>query len=142
MIRQVISADLNRGVELLQQLWPEKQIKDGQLHEVLEKYIGGSGYRIYGYEEDGILLGIITVSFRWALFHEGKVAIIEDLIVDQAHRDKGIGRKLVRFAEDRVAADGEVKAIELSSDLHRKAAHEFWEKCGYSKLAFQFRKEV
>jgi GNAT superfamily N-acetyltransferase len=142
MIRQVTHGDFDRVVALLQQLWPGKRIQYDALLEVLEKYIEESNYWIYGYDEEGILLGIITVSLRWALVYEGKVAIIEDLIVDKDHRGKGIGRQLVRFVEDRVAVGGEVKVIELSSDLHRKAAHEFWEKCGYSKLAVQFRKEI
>lgn len=142
MIRQVTHGDFDRVVALLQQLWPEKRIEYGKLREVLEKYIKESDYRIYAYEEKRIIVGIITVSLRWALFYEGKAAIIEDLIVDKAHRGKGIGRGLVRFVEDRLAVGGEVKGVELSSDLHRKVTHEFWEKCGYSKLAFQYRKEV
>jgi GNAT superfamily N-acetyltransferase len=142
LIREVTYGDLSRVVALLQQLWPEKQIEHEKLWELLEEYIKESDYRIYGYEEEGVLLGISTVSLRWALFYGGRVAIIEDLIVDKDHRGEGIGRKLVRFVEDRMAEDGEVKGIEVSSDLHRKTAHEFWERCGYSKLAFQFRKGV
>jgi GNAT superfamily N-acetyltransferase len=142
MIRQVTHGDLDRVVALLHQLWRGKRIQYDGLLEVLEKYIEESNYWIYGCEEGGVILGIITVSLRWALVYEGKVTIIEDLIVDKDHRGKGIGRQLVRFVEDRMAEDGEVKGVELSSDLSRKAAHEFWEKCGYSKLAFQFRKEV
>jgi len=89
------------------------------MRKVIEEYVKESSYQICGYEGDGILLGIVTVSIRWALFCEGKVAIIEH----------------------RIAEDSEVKGIELSSDYRRKATHGFWEGCGYSKLAFQFRKE-
>jgi GNAT superfamily N-acetyltransferase len=142
MIRQVTHGDFDRVVALLQQLWPGKRIQYDGLQEVLEKYIEESNYWIYGYEEGGVILGIITLFLRWTLFYEGKVAVIEDLIVDKDHRGKGVGWQLVGFAEDRLAVGGEVKGIELSSDLHRKAAHEFWEKCGYSKLAVQFRKEI
>ncbi|MGB3904309.1 MAG: GNAT family N-acetyltransferase [Anaerolineae bacterium] len=97
---------------------------------------------MYGYEAEGVLRGIITVSFRWALFHGGEVAIIEDLVVDESHRGKGIGQSLVRFAEDKIIEDRKAKAVEVNSDVHRVNTHGFWEKCGYSSLAFQFRKEV
>lgn len=142
MIRQVTSADSSRVVGLLEQLWPERRIEYERARKVIEKYIEEPSYRIYGYEEEGTLVGIITVSFRWALFYEGRVAIIEDLIVDKGHRERGIGKKLVRFIEYRITEASEVKAIELNSDFRRKDALEFWEKCGYSKVAFQLRKEV
>jgi GNAT superfamily N-acetyltransferase len=136
MVRAVTAQDSGRIIELLQQLWPEKGTEHEKMAQVLEEHVDGPGFWIYGYEDDGVLLGIITASFRWALYYEGEVAIIEDLIVDEVHRGKGIGRKLVRFAEDRIAEDNEVKAIELSSDFHREGAHEFREQCGYSKVAF------
>ena len=142
-IREVGHEDLVRVAELLQQLWPEKRvdIEDDAMRETMDKYFNGTSYRIYGYEEE-TLLGIITASFRWALFYQGKVAIIEDLVVDRSHRGKGIGSRLVDYLEHRIYADDSVKGIELSSDLDRDEAHQFWEKCGYSKLAFQFRKAV
>jgi len=142
MIRQITDKDFSRVVELLHQLWPEKHVQYEEMRKVIRKYIKESNYHIYGYEEKGTLLGIITVSFRWALFYEGKAATIEELVVDQTHQGKGIGRKLVKFAEDTIIKKGKAKGMELSSDVRRKATHEFWEKCGYPKPAFQFRKEV
>jgi len=142
MIRQITDKDFSRVAELLHQLWPEKHVQYEEMRKVVRKYIKESNYHIYGYEEKGTLLGIITVSFRWALFYEGKAATIEELVVDQTHQGKGIGRKLVKFAEDTIIKKSKAKGIELSSDLRRRTTHEFWEKCGYPKRAFQFRKEV
>jgi PhnO protein len=142
MIREVRSEDVARVMELLQQLWPGKPIDDRRMREVVEKYVADQGYEIYGYEEKGTLVGIITASYRWALFYEGQVAIIEDLVVNESHRGKGIGSRLVQSFEDRVCSNKLVRAIELSSDSGRQEAHAFWERHGYSKLAFQFRKRL
>jgi GNAT superfamily N-acetyltransferase len=142
MIRQIIDKDFTKAVELLHQLWPDKQIDYEEMRKVVRKYIKESNYHIYGYEDNGVLLGIITISFRWAVFYEGKVATIEELVVDQAHQGKGIGKKLVKFAEDKIIRKHKAKGIELSSDLRRKSTHEFWEKMGYPKLAYQFRREL
>ncbi len=142
MIRQITDKDFSRVAELLHQLWPEKKIEYEEMRKVIRKYIKESNYEIYGYEEKGALLGIVTVSFRWALFYEGRIATIEELIVDQAHQGRGIGRKLVKFTEDVIIKKKNVGGIELSSDLRRKETHKFWEKCGYPKRAYQFRKRI
>jgi GNAT superfamily N-acetyltransferase len=142
MIRQITEKDFARLAELLRLLWPEKQFNYDELRKVLKKYIKESNYQIHGYEEKGILVGLVTVSYRWAVFYEGKVATIEELVVDQTRQGRGIGEKLVRFVEDVIVKDKKVKGIEMSSDLRRKSTHEFWEKLGYPKLAYQFRKEL
>jgi ribosomal protein S18 acetylase RimI-like enzyme len=86
------------------------------------------------------LKGIITVSFRWSLFHGGEVALIEDLVVETACRGRGIGRRLVDFVEERIARQDRATAVEVNSDFDREAAQRFWDRCGYSRLAFQYRK--
>jgi PhnO protein len=142
MIRQITEKDFSRVVELLHQLWPEKKFNYDELRKVLKKYMKESYYEIDGYEEKGILIGLVTVSFRWAVFYEGKVATIEELIVDQAHQGRGVGKKLIKFAEDEIIRKNKAKGIELSSDLRRKETHKFWEKLGYPKSAFEFRKKL
>jgi GNAT superfamily N-acetyltransferase len=142
MIREVTQTDAANVLELLHQLWPEKVIQHDELWEALSKYIATPDYWIYGYEAEGALQAIITVSFRWSLLYEGEAAIIEDLVVDEAHRGRGIGATLVSFAEERIIADGKAKAVEVNSDLHRVDTHDFWQERGYTKLAFQFRKEM
>jgi GNAT superfamily N-acetyltransferase len=142
MIREVTQTEAEGVLGLLHQLWPEKVIQQNGLREALSRYIATPNYWIYGYEAEETLQAIITVSFRWSLFYEGEAAIIEDLVVDEACRGKGIGAALVSFAEERIIADGKAKAVEMNSDLHRVDTHHFWEECGYSRLAFQFRKEM
>ena len=142
MIRPVTEKDFSRVAELLHQLWPDKRMEYEEMRKVVKKYVKDSNYHIHGYEESGILLGVVTVSFRWALYYEGKVATIEELIIDQEHQGKGIGTKLVKFVEDKIVKQGKAKGIELSSDLRRKSIHQFWGKLGYPKRAFEFRKNI
>lgn len=67
--------------------------------------------------------------------------IIEDLIVDENYRRKGIGTQLVRLAEN-IARQLGCLNIELNSDLCRKETHRFWEAIGYERNAYQFRKVI
>lgn len=142
MIRELTRAEAGRVAELFRQLWPEKGIEEEHIGDIIERYREEWGYWMYGYEDGGMLCGLITVSFRWTFFHDGEVATIEDLIVDEARRGEGIGSALVEFVEDKIIDDGRASGIEAISDLYREAAHGFWERCGYSRLAFQFRKEI
>jgi len=113
----VTHGDAGRVVELPQQLWPGKGIQHDDVKKALDNYRAGPDYWIYGDEAEGVLRGIITVSFRWALFHDGEAAIIEDLVVDESHRGKGIGQSLVRFAEDKIIEDRKAKTVEVNSDV-------------------------
>jgi GNAT superfamily N-acetyltransferase len=67
--------------------------------------------------------------------------IIEDLVVDEAHRRRGVGQRLVELAE-RIACQRGCRGVELSCDLHRVQTHRFWEAAGYQREAYQFRKTL
>lgn len=142
MIREVTHSDAVRVMELLGELWPDKELEAGATEKVLEHYLAEPSYWCYGDDEEGRLKGLVTVSFRWSLFHGGEVALIEDLVVERGQRGRGIGRSLVGFVEECVAREGRAGTIEVNSDFHREAAQRFWERCGYARLAFQYRKEV
>jgi GNAT superfamily N-acetyltransferase len=142
VIREVTREEAGRAAELFRQLWPDKGIEEEHVGSIIERYREEWGYWIYGYEDGGTLYGLITVSFRLTFFQDGDVATIEDLVVEEARRGQGIGTALVEFVEDKVVDDGRASGIETISDLYREATHGFWEKCGYSRLALQFRKEI
>ena len=139
MVRKLTSEDFSGFLELLGQLWPGKQLNEEAIRQVFDVYLNDSNYLLYGYEKDSELAGIITVSIRWAFFHEGKVAIIEDLVVRENIRSTGIGSAIVSEMEQKLLSMG-VSKIELCSDLHRLQTHQFWKKLGYESLAYQFRK--
>lgn len=142
MVRELMRADTEAAVELLGQLWPGRRIDPATAVEIIERYVYDPNYWMYGYEDEGALRGMVTVSFRWTLFHLGEVAIIEDLVVAQAHRGKGIGGALVSFAERKALENRRAAAFEVSSDLHGEDAHVFCQKCGHSPPAVQFGKRI
>jgi GNAT superfamily N-acetyltransferase len=142
VIRGVGREDTANVLRLLRQLWPDKHIDAAPVGAIVERYIREPQYWIYGYEVEGVLRGVVTVSFRWALFHAGQVAIVEDLVVDDGYRGQGIGTALLDFVENRLIEEGRAGIVEVNSDLHRDAAHAFWEQRGYARLAYQFRKAL
>lgn len=140
MIRKVVKKDFPDCLRLFQELWPNVSINSSDIQSVLEQYLKNENYEIYCYEKDGVI-GIVTITKRLTFFYGGKVAIIEDLVIEEKIRNKGIGKRLVDFVEQRMKQEG-IRGIELSSDFHRNQTHRFWERMGYKKLAYQFRKNL
>jgi len=125
VIREVRSEEAGRIAELLSQLWPEKPVDSAAVSGIVGRYVEDPSYWNLGYQEDGALWGMITVSFRSTLFHGGQGAIIEGLVVEESHGGEGIGIALVGFVENEIAEHKRACAIEVSSDLHRDDTHVF-----------------
>jgi len=140
VIRPVDRNDLPEIVDLFRELWPDLSLTLKDVEPILERYLRDNSYEIFCFEDKKIL-GVITLSKRWAFFYRSRVALIEDIVVREKYRNQGIGKKLVQFVESRLTEQG-IKCVELASDFHRTKTHEFWESLNYRRLAFQFRKDL
>ena len=82
-------------------------------------------------EQGGKIVGSLTlVTFR---IPTGVRSWIEDVVVDQAQRGRGIGEALTRAALDRAAELG-ARTVDLTSRPSREAANRL-----YVKIGFQLR---
>jgi GNAT superfamily N-acetyltransferase len=148
-IRNAEVQDFEKCLPLLQQLWPllnldgnASNVKDVQeFKEAFCQLLDDPNAQVMIAEEDGQVVAYLDLTFRKTLFHRGWTMIIEDLIVDEAYRGKGMGRRLVEFCEEAAQKKG-CRAVELSSDFHRKETHLFWKALGYEAEAYQFRKVI
>ena len=86
-----------------------------------------------GGEVKGYLLGYVQTTF----FATGPVGYIEQVIVDDAARRKGLGRELVGRFEDWARQAG-CRLAALAS----RHAGEFYKSMGYEELAAYFRKRL
>jgi GNAT superfamily N-acetyltransferase len=149
-IRDALAEDFAGCLPLLWQLWPALEPRSDQDRTVVDgmrtvfcDLLEDPNARILLAEEDGAVgvVGLLDLTFRRTLFHRGWTMIIEDLIVKETYRREGIARRLVAYAEQ-LARERGCRAIELTSDLHRRGTHQFWAALGYDRCAYQFRKEL
>src|SRR5512143_41641 len=78
--------------------------------------------------DEGKLVGSLSlVVFR---IPTGVRAWIEDVVVDQSQRGKGIGEALTRAAVDRAKVEG-AKTVDLTSRPSREAANRLYQRVGF-----------
>lgn len=78
-------------------------------------------------------VGLITLSHRPQLRMKGRVATIDELVVTERWRRKGVGRTLLRRAIERAKALS-AKRVELMTHKGRgEAVKSFYEACGFTE---------
>jgi ribosomal protein S18 acetylase RimI-like enzyme len=91
-------------------------------------------------ERDQRVLGAADLVVSANLTHRGDPwAIVENVIVDQAERRKGVGRALMTDIVRRCDEAGCYK-IQLLSRKHRREAHAFYARLGFDAVAEGFRR--
>ena len=73
--------------------------------------------------------------------YEGRRLFVDDLVTDQAHRSRGIGRHLLLHLEQ-MAREFECDVLALDSGTQRTDAHRFYFREGMVIPSFCFRKNL
>jgi ribosomal protein S18 acetylase RimI-like enzyme len=99
-------------------------------------------YALFVAEDDaGRVVGLLTVSRRWTLWHKGPCALIEELVVDRDARGQGVGRTLIQTAIEWAAAEG-CSEIEVSTDEDNADAQAFYRRLGFDSVALLLEYEM
>ena len=88
-------------------------------------------------EIDGAVAGFASVHMDQQLHHASLVGELQELIVDETVRGRGIGAALLAAAQDAARAAG-CSHMELNSGFARSAAHAFYERHGWVKDHYNF----
>jgi N-acetylglutamate synthase-like GNAT family acetyltransferase len=96
---------------------------------------------VWGAEDEGHLVGVMTGSLRPTLLHAVPSALIDELVVAAQARGRGVGQALVEtmvaWASEREASEVEVSAV---ADNYRARA--FCQRCGFAKEALLLELEL
>ena len=141
MIRPVRAADAPRLAELLAQLgYPSEP---GTVARRLAGILGSATQQVLVAADGSRLAGYGGVERRPALLHQDEGGEITALVVDAAARRSGLGRALVRAAEEWAIRQG-LPAIVVRSHVVRPESHTFYEGIGYRRTSTShgYRKDL
>ncbi len=129
------------GLAEVKLAWPVmKQLRSSISQQEFEARVTAAqncGYRLFTAIQDETIVG--AVGFRvvddlaW-----GHHLYIDDLVVNESSRGKGIGKSLIDFIKSEALIEG-CTSIRLCSALTRDDTHRFYEREGMSKQSYAFR---
>ena len=112
---------------LLKQLNEEAQsLDDKDVMGIIES----SPNRLFVARKDKEIIGMLTLIVFRAVF--AKKGLLEDIVVDEKYRGKGVGTKLVLAAIDEARSEG-VTHLDFTSNPKREAANKLYEHLGFEK---------
>ncbi len=86
--------------------------------------------RILLAESSGQIIGMINLLYTVSTALGGRVAFLEDMVVDRSFRSLGVGEKLLNAGLDHARADGCLR-VTLLTDQDNGRAHSFYERNGF-----------
>ena len=144
-IREATIEDSAIIAQLMAQLieasgYEDLQVSPEQIEESLRKMANSDDYQVLLAEDEGQVVGLLSLSFRHTLFHPAPSALIDELVVERGHRSRGVGQQLMAEAIERCRAAGCCE-IEVSTERSNEAAQKFYRQHGFSHEAVLFELE-
>jgi GNAT superfamily N-acetyltransferase len=140
-IRAAEVADTGALCRLIQQLTGEETTPE-QAEAAIQCIQGNPACSLLVAAEDGEVVGSLYLVVAPNLTHAGRPwCVIENMIVDQARRRRGIGRALMNSALE-IARDAGCYKMFLGSNVKRADAHEFYRALGFHVHGPVFRMDL
>lgn len=115
---------------------PELDLSTAEI--IFERMKSYPNYSTFVAEVEGEIIGTFTLLIMDNLAHRGAPSgIVEDGVVQQGWRGRGVGKEMMRYAMEKCKKTGCYKLV-LSSSENREAAHRFYESLGFQRHGYSF----
>jgi ribosomal protein S18 acetylase RimI-like enzyme len=128
VIRPAREPDAPALVPLLGQLgYP---LAEADVARVLAELLRDPAHLVLVADEDGHVVGFVNANFRPQLHHLAPVGTIDELVVDEACRSRGVGERLVAAVLEEARRRG-ADVVEVTTHERRERARSFYRRCGF-----------
>lgn len=141
IIRKCELSDVTDVFELIKNELGYTNISESDVRKRFEMMSLQGNYNVMVAEIDGKVCGFISMVKELSLEADGEFLRIIGLAVRSEYQGSGIGSDLLRAVE-KIAEQNKLGLITLSSNFKRPKAHMFYEKNGYEKTSFTFKKHL
>lgn len=136
-VRRIILDDLDKVYELMNILY-KGMLKYDRFKEIYKRKLQDkNSYYIVATEGENIV-GVLTSELQEKLHRERLQLFIEDIIVEEAKRNRGIGKMLLENAIS-FAKNNDCEVVELTSYKDNEKSHRFYEKNGFINHSIKFK---
>jgi GNAT superfamily N-acetyltransferase len=104
---------------------------DKQARGLMRLLSRGDAAQVMVAEHAGSIVGMCTLQCLISTAEGGEVGLVEDMVIDEAWRGRGIGRRLLEAMEDWARTRG-LSRLQLLADRHNRPAFAFYEALGWS----------
>ena len=136
-IRKCNKDDYLWVVKLLQQLWPKRKFTKKEIKNTFNQALTSDNQHYFCTIKNKKIVWFGSFNIQNWLYAMWKVAILDELIVDNKYRKIGIAKNLMDFMVN-FAKKNKCVCLELECWSERKAAHTFYEKYWFSKWMWCF----
>lgn len=130
--------DIAATFEVMRQLRPALEAES--YVATLRSLMHSDGLKLLALRDEGEVRAVASVRVMTMLYC-GRLASIDDLVVDSRVRSRGYGRRLLARVEADARASG-CSELQLISRVTREEAHRFYFREGFGIECFHFRKRL
>lgn len=142
IIREMVTEDIPKVAQLYKQFWGEDSCIE-TMYKQFKKICGNGTHILLSAVENERLIGSVMGVICEELYGNCEpFMVLENMIVDQKYRNKGVGKALIAEIE-KIAAEKNCTQIILVTEANRINACKFYESVGYSPYTHKgFKKKL
>jgi len=141
LIREAKESDLltigKLTLELIEDMGDTKGINIKLIANNCQNFLNEANSHIMVAEIKGIVVGLVNFTIRKTILHRGLSGLIDELIVAESYRGKGIGRQLLSSAIEKSRQLGCCE-VEVSTEKTNTKAREFYRQCSFTERGILF----
>lgn len=130
--------DLERFYPVMKELRKDLSYQD--FKNLYEKAHETNGYEVVGFEDQGKIIALMGYRILYDFVH-GKHLYIDDLVSTESQRSKGLGAKLLRYAEE-LAEKNLCKGLRLCTGVENEQGKKFYDRNGWNLRAVAYKKKL